>query len=288
MTDTVIRVRRRVGAAPTPPPTPPAAASRPPTRGDGRRLRLVLAVALVVLLVGFVALVVGFDDGNELSTGPSTTVETSDDSRPPPTTTISTATSAVAGASESTENTTASSTATVQTISRIGPAAPSCRDDTSPVCGPFRWDPEPGPNAPMTITISAPVRAFEDESVRISVTFDDPDARPWSNCREIRPGSGPPVKDACGQPECPTLYGPHTPPARAGGSETVELDVRYDEPGTYTITAVGESASPYCGDPYGSTAHAERTIRIDARPPGPTNPSSTAPPSSDGPSGPDL
>jgi hypothetical protein len=61
-------------------------------------------------------------------------------------------------------------------LANTGPDS-SCRNSTDPGCGPFRWDPPPGPNAPVEITITySPSAPRTGEEVTISVHVHDADA----------------------------------------------------------------------------------------------------------------
>jgi hypothetical protein len=154
-----------------------------------------------------------------------------------------------------------------------------CRNSTDPRCGPFRWDPEPGPNAPLTVTITfTPERPKAYDEVRFFVTASDPDARITSNiCNrfgdETSPGpdgwgtcisavsfgpDGPPPPS----PYCaPEKYGPWSPPPPEGGSTALGnppsegVPHTFTAAGTYRVGWRFTSASEWCGpnEPYAST-----------------------------------
>ena len=53
----------------------------------------------------------------------------------------------------------------------------ACRNSTDPACGPFRWDPPPGPNAPVEISIAfSPSAPRSGDEVTITVHVHDADA----------------------------------------------------------------------------------------------------------------
>src|SRR5437762_1768062 len=66
---------------------------------------------------------------------------------PAPTTTTGTVTALQTGA--------APPAATTTTSVRPAPPTKPCRNSYDPACGPFRWDPDPGPNQPLGVTASA-------------------------------------------------------------------------------------------------------------------------------------
>jgi hypothetical protein len=58
----------------------------------------------------------------------------------------------------------------------VGPA-PVCRNSAKPECGPFRWDPAPADNQPLTATVSfTPQNPRVGETVTFTVHAEDPDA----------------------------------------------------------------------------------------------------------------
>ena len=60
-------------------------------------------------------------------------------------------------------------------LANTGPDA--CRNSTDRACGPFRWDPPPGPNAPLEISIAhSPSAPRAGEEVTITVHLHDADA----------------------------------------------------------------------------------------------------------------
>jgi hypothetical protein len=61
-------------------------------------------------------------------------------------------------------------------LANTGPDA-TCRNSTDPACGPFRWDPAPGPNAPIEISIAySPSAPRTGEEVTVTVHLHDADA----------------------------------------------------------------------------------------------------------------
>ena len=61
-------------------------------------------------------------------------------------------------------------------LANTGPNDP-CRNSTDPACGPFQWDPPPGPNSPLEIGITySPSAPRVGEEVTVTVHARDADA----------------------------------------------------------------------------------------------------------------
>src|SRR2546421_3551967 len=88
---------------------------------------------------------------------------------------------------------TAPTARTTTTTRRPGPApapAPACRNSYDAACGPFRWDPEPGPNAPLTVAVTPPSQqVIAGKEVNFHVVADDPDAK-IDRCYAVDFGDG--------------------------------------------------------------------------------------------------
>lgn len=161
---------------------------------------------------------------------------------------------------------------------RVGPrpttavaaaAGSDCRNSTDVVCGPFRWDPAPGANAAMGMSVRvSPERPRPGETVTFRVVATDPDAPFESPCPAAAFGDGrrtnacPPGLGFRGLAECPMDgYGPWTPPSRQAGRIEHVFRHAYDNEGTYDVALTlrsrrlglpiqnGEGGP--CTDPYG-------------------------------------
>ena len=157
-----------------------------------------------------------------------------------------------------------------------------CRNSSNPACGPFYWDPPPGPNQPLTVEVHyTPAAPRAGETVTFYVTATDPDARFFNTVCYLFSDNGagpagcgtahndgmtnfnPPTYD----PYCGPKYGPWTPPARPGreslgspeGSGVTHV---YSTPGTYTATFRFDSEATTCrfAGPYAS--HGEGTVTV--------------------------
>ncbi len=146
-------------------------------------------------------------------------------------------------------------------------ALDDCLDRNDEACGPFRYEPEPGPNAPLEISISVtPARPVVGEEAVITVVFTDTDALPITNCGGFDTGEGIPIQDDCAVPVCAQRFGPTSPPAPQGGTRTVTIPHVYEQAGTYNITASGQSSSVFCDHPYGSSAASRFPVSVVAAP----------------------
>jgi len=140
-----------------------------------------------------------------------------------------------------------------------------CRDSHDPACGPFSWNPDPGPNQPITGTVAGSQQA-PGAKVTFTVNGDDPDASPLQECNiDFGDGQGfhcdprPTVDPSY----CPKQYGPWTPPAKNDGKLTNSMwDHTYATPGAYHVTFDVRSAMQECNNPYASTAQLTADIVV--------------------------
>ena len=234
-----------------------------------RRWFRVGAVVTVVLLVGagmFAATRMGRGPGADLRSGAPAATATPTPPAPAGPTESPITTPAVAG--------TASRPAAATTVTTVAAAAMpaaggACRNSTDPACGPFRFDPQPGPDEPMTVQVTAiPALARVGQEVVFRVTLRDPDgvSRGSSLYDFGNSALGESVQRQCEK------YGPWEPPARPSGPVTEVQEIRhtYAAPGTYTVT-FAYGAEPFdCADaatgrgdrPYASSAKGTATIVV--------------------------
>jgi len=135
--------------------------------------------------------------------------------------------------------------------------APVCRNSYDPRCGPFRWDPDPGPNAPSTVQITyTPTNPRVGDAVKFTVTYSNPDGPATSDESKITWGNnegGTSIAASQTPPPggCKAPYGPWTPPPRT--PDTVSSDWpgthTYKAAGTYTVTASGSKGIDSCVGP---------------------------------------
>jgi hypothetical protein len=146
------------------------------------------------------------------------------------------------------------------------PAPPSCHNSYDAACGAFRWDPDPGPNQPITGNVAASSQNVRvGDKVTFTVTGDDPDAAPLQECNvDFGDDSGyhcdpqPLVNPSY----CPKQYGPWAPPAKQDGKLNTTYDHTYAKTGTYTIHFDVRSAMQECNNPYASAADLQVTIFV--------------------------
>ncbi|MGH9151616.1 MAG: PKD domain-containing protein, partial [Acidimicrobiales bacterium] len=152
------------------------------------------------------------------------------------------------------------------------PPAPAadCRNSADPACGPFWFDPQPGPDRPMTLEVSTgPAPAVAGAEVAFRVELSDPDGVAY-NAWSVEFGDGG-VLGASGMRTC-ERYGPWDPPAPdpAAALHVREFTHVFEVPGTYTARFSFDAGPFDCTDavtgrgdrPYASTAAGEQTVVV--------------------------
>ena len=145
-----------------------------------------------------------------------------------------------------------------------------CRNSTDPACGPFSWDPNPGPNQPLTSQVTAaPASPSAGQTVTFHITASDPDASPVVVCgtffgdgADIVCDPGPKVNPGT----CPKQYGPWTPPARQQGALDTTVRHTYQKAGTYDASFQVNSAQEACNNPYASSTVVKVTVVVTPSP----------------------
>lgn len=110
-----------------------------------------------------------------------------------------------------------------------------CRNSTDPACGPFRFDPQPGPDNPMSVHIVMdPPAPVAGQEVVFTITLTDPDGVSINGSTYVfgDTGIGESSVDPC------TKFGPWDPPARdpAHATQVVTLRHTYAEARAYKAT----------------------------------------------------
>jgi hypothetical protein len=155
-------------------------------------------------------------------------------------------------------------------------SSPSCRNSSEERCGPFRWDPEPGPNRPMTIEVTMePKRPRAGETVTFTISAEDDWIIP--DPQEIRfagdgscsmtaedgyddPGDHEPCILTSMDVVCPTRRGPWDLPAPRDDRRNWTVKHTYREFRRTTWT--------YCEPhPYGSSATKTLSVEVADRSP---------------------
>lgn len=130
---------------------------------------------------------------------------------------------------------------------------PQCTNSSDAACGPFRWEPDPGPDAPLVVSVTATPRAGDPRTFDFVVVYRDPDAPIRDDCRMGDFGDGGTVAaSSCAVPACPATYGPWQPPAKEPGYAEAQASHTFPGPGTYTVRFSAASGG-MCGHPYAST-----------------------------------
>ena len=140
-----------------------------------------------------------------------------------------------------------------------------CRNSTDPACGDLRWDPDPGPNAPMTANVRiTPAHPAVGQKVTFTIQAHDPDSgkgglRGWGF------GDGSFVAVTGVYPGPCDRHGPWTPPARTATTWEETMTNTYRHAGTFRAAFLVFSATPGiagCPDPYASSVRAEVTVPV--------------------------
>ena len=160
-------------------------------------------------------------------------------------------------------------------------SAPVCINSYDPACGAFYWDPAPGSNAPMNITIHASSTTLTvGETVTVTGAATDPDAE--IVCHQVEWG---PTYVLFGV-MLRSKFGRWDTPEKKLGHVTETVSHAYDKPGTYRIAF--EAISGGCPDsstnPYTSEGTASVTVTVVAASPSPSPSVSESPSPSASPS----
>lgn len=241
------------------------------TDGRRRRRRLLAgttASIVAVLLLAATPWVLSSDGDSRdvISAGPETTT-----TAPDPTT----STTEMAG-----DTSTTSVTATsVPSPSSTTTTALVCRNSVEPACGPFAWDPPPGPNQPIELTVSyEPERPRVGETVTFTVRAQDPDAEICSV--GVRFSNGTSGGEYCSVPAIgcsPEPHGPWDTPPRKPSAVERQFTYEFSRsgPADITVTVISEGVPVpgdiddlcpriYDHDPYGGWT--DETVTIDVQP----------------------
>lgn len=174
----------------------------------------------------------------------------------------------VAGAVSSTTSI-AAAPATTSTAPTTTTTLDPCRNSADPTCGPFRFDPQPGADNPMTVQVAIePASPVAGQPMVFHLTLTDPDGVSYdgTNFNFGNSGIGGSTPEACAK------FGPWDPPARdpASATQTVNVTHTYFAPGTYTATFFFDAGPFDCVDsvtgrgdrPYASSATGTVTVQV--------------------------
>ena len=167
-------------------------------------------------------------------------------------------------------------TTTSTTISRVPVTTTTttvdpCRNSTDPECGPFRFDPQPAADRPMTVEVTAePAAPVAGQAVVFHITLTDPDGVSYNgtNFNFGNSGLGGSTPAPCAK------FGPWDPPAPDPASATDTMDVThtYFDAGSYTATFFFDAGPFDCADsvtgrgdrPYASSATGTVTVVVSS------------------------
>lgn len=293
------RARLRLDPVRTVPPaalSPGRAGDDLTDRADGRQSWWRVAVGLVAVAAVAAAAVGASRDGGDgtrlSSTGPAAEPPASGETRsstaPPATTNQSpapaTAPESAAAPGTSTPPAPAAATATAATAASTAattapapstaaaPATAPCRNSADPACGPFRFDPQPAADRPMTLTVTTePTAVAAGTEVVFRVALNDPDGVGYgASVVDFGDGIG---LGASSVQSC-RKFGAWDPPAPGSASavEVVEYRHVFQAPGTYTARFSFDAGPFDCTDattgrgdrPFASSAAGEVTVVVVA------------------------
>jgi hypothetical protein len=143
-----------------------------------------------------------------------------------------------------------------------------CRNSTDPSCGPFSWDPAPGPYEVEVYAVSTPIAAGVGEPVRFAVEYVDPagiDAQgACLNWYVSDPGVVNTSSCEVINPSCPRT-GPHDPPAPVTDRILLERSITFETPGEHEVRVggdIGTHLADGCESPYRNTFTRTFTIVV--------------------------
>jgi len=237
-------------------------------RSDRLRTRRKAAViALVAVLLGsavIAAIALTSSSGSKkVAAGEATTTTAS---------TFPETTSTVPPATTTTAATTPTTLAPATTVAAVAATTTSlpCRNSKDARCGTFRWDPSPGSNSPISISVAvSPENPHVGDVVTFTAHVVDPDASPIiageQTCNP--PGYGDVGTSRCTARCAAPGYGPWTPPARQRGERTVTYTHTYSDAGSYTAHFWFGSAGASCpANPYASADDMAVQVTVSASP----------------------
>ena len=239
-----------------------------PSRRWGRA-PLVGVAALLLAVAGIVALGQVEGDGDAtvrtapaVNPGPGAVVLGETETAPPLPSTVPTIGASPAPSVATTVPTASATTVPPAPAASTPPTTvPACRNSTDPACGPFRFDPQPGADSPMTVEVVAePASPRVGQQVVYRITLRDPDGVSYrtSSVSDRNAGISGTFLEACNK------YGPWDPPARDASQavQTQAVPRIYSAPGTHTTTFAFEAGPFDCAD--SATGRGDRSYASSA------------------------
>lgn len=163
--------------------------------------------------------------------------------------------------SQAPETTVAPTTTQPATTLPVG----NCRNSGDPACGPFHWDPDPGPNLPLVIEVTATARAGDPRTFDFAIVYSDGDAPIADGCRTVSFGDGSPntftgSTPACAVATCLAAFGTWSPPTPVAGRAEATVTHTFGAAGTYEVQLSALSRHSFCHDPY--TSYGSKLITV--------------------------
>jgi hypothetical protein len=141
-----------------------------------------------------------------------------------------------------------------------------CVNSTDSACGPFHWQPDPGPDAPLVIDVTPTPRAADPLTYDFAIVYTDADAPIVDGCRNINFGDGQSTftgsTGSCVAASCVAAYGAWTPPTPQAGRAEATVAHTIPRPGTYEVTLYAVSRHSLCHDPYASSGTRSVTVVV--------------------------
>ena len=151
------------------------------------------------------------------------------------------------------------------TFAPTTPPSVECgRNSTDDRCGALVWDPPPGLNADVNVTVDAPTTAKVGEKVIFNVRATDPDHLVTSNCTTADFGDGATRNEPCQTPPCERARGVWDTPPKQTGNGRITYEHVFTQAGTFTATFSFRTDMDRCPDPYGSQGSGSVTVTVTA------------------------
>lgn len=145
------------------------------------------------------------------------------------------------------------------------PTSLICQNSVDPACGEFRWEPPPGPNAGLTISVTySPQAPRAGDTVTFTLRVTDPDHLITGNCTRVEYGDGAvePGLPCNPDPPCNDAHGPWRPPAPTRGERTFTFSHEYRSPGDFRASFEFHTDLDHCRNPYGSAGVESVTVNV--------------------------
>ena len=132
-----------------------------------------------------------------------------------------------------------------------------CRNSSDSACGPFHWEPDPGPNLPLVIDVTVTPRPADPRTFDFAIVYSDGDAPIVDGCRTVgfgddSPGTFTGTTGACAIATCLVAYGAWTTPTPKPSRVVATVTHTFAAAGTYDVQLNAQAQHSLCYDPYSS------------------------------------